>query len=150
MAYSTLENLLSMVAEAELINLTNDTVPADSINLEQIASSIEYADELINSYLRNKYTLPLKYVPKIIQKISSDIALYRLYSRRPRKLPEHITENYKEATSILKNIQKEQMILDLPQEHPQMNVTEPSKMVVSNKTNSSRIFGDSFTERFRM
>ena len=54
MAYSTLENLKNIIAEEELINLTNDKYPAEEINLEIIASSIEYADEFINSYLRNK------------------------------------------------------------------------------------------------
>lgn len=149
MAYSTLENLKNIIAEEELINLTNDKYPATLINLEVISSSIEYADEFINSYLRNKYALPLGMTPKIIRNISTDIAAYRLYTRRPRKLPDHIVENYNEAKKILANLKKGEMILDLPLEHPDENSIKPVRMVVTNKTSSSRIFNDTTWNGFR-
>ncbi len=149
MAYSTLENLKNIIAEEELINLTNDKYPATLINLEVISSSIEYADEFINSYLRNKYALPLGMAPKIIGNISTDIAAYRLYTRRPRKLPDHIVENYNEAKKILANLKKGEMILDLPSEHPEENSIKPVRMVVTNKTSSSRLFNEATWNGFR-
>lgn len=149
MAYSTLENLTNIIPLKELINLTNDTAPATEINMEKINRAVEYADELINTYLRNKYILPLKYVPMIIQQVSADIAAYRLYSRRPGKLPEHIKESYEEAKKILANLQKEQMLLDLPSEHPNEEITKPAKMITTNKTSSSRIFNDEMWSNFR-
>lgn len=149
MAYSTLDDLKNIIAEEELINLTNDKFPATQINLEIISSSIEYADEFINSYLRNKYTLPLGMIPKIIENLSTDIAAYRLYVRRPRKLPDHIVENYNEAKKILANLKKGEMILDMPSEHPEDNSIKPVQMVVTNKTSSSRIFNDRTWDSFR-
>ncbi|MBQ2872322.1 DUF1320 domain-containing protein [bacterium] len=149
MAYSTLENLKNIIAEEELINLTNDKYPAEEINLEIIASSIEYADEFINSYLRNKYALPLKMTPKIIENLSTDIAAYRLYTRRPRKLPEHIVNNYNEANKILTNLKKGEMILDLPSEHPDKEPITPVQMVVTDKKGSSRIFDEKTWGSFR-
>lgn len=149
MSYSKLENLTNIIPLKELINLTNDTAPATEINIEKINKAIEYADELINSYLRNKYVLPLKYVPMIIQQLSTDIAAYRLYSRRPGKLPEHIKESYEEAKKILSNLQKEQMLLDLPSEHPSEEVAKSSKMITTNKTSTSRIFNDTMWSSFR-
>lgn len=149
MAYSTLENLTNIIPLKELINLTNDTAPATEINIDKINNAVEYADELINTYLRNKYVLPLKYVPMIIQQVSADIAAYRLYSRRPGKLPEHIKESYEEAKKILSNLQKEQMLLDLPSEHPNEEVAKSAKMITTNKSSTSRIFNDSMWSSFR-
>lgn len=149
MSYSILENLTNIIPLKELINLTNDTAPATEINIEKINKAIEYADELINSYLRNKYVLPLKYVPMIIQQVSTDIAAYRLYSRRPGKLPEHIKDSYEEAKKILSNLQKEQMLLDLPSEHPNEEVAKSAKMITTNKTSKSRIFNDEMWSSFR-
>ncbi len=149
MAYSTLDNLLMVIPEQELKNLTNDTYPAEEINNEKVAGAIEYADEFINSFLRNKYLLPLKYVPMLVQKLSTDIAAYRLYSRRPKKLPEHIVESYNESKKILISLKKEEMILDLPSEHPEKDVTPPAKMVVTNSTKSSKIFNDNIWRLFR-
>ncbi|MGN0014947.1 MAG: gp436 family protein [Candidatus Gastranaerophilaceae bacterium] len=149
MAYSSLENLTNIIPMKELINLTNDTAPATEINIGKINQAIEYAEELTNTYLRNKYVLPLKFVPVIIQQVATDIAAYRLYSRRPGKIPEHIKDGYEEAKKILSNLQKEQMLLDLPAEHPNEEITRSAKMITTNKTSSSRVFNDDMWSQFR-
>lgn len=150
MAYSHLENLKMIIAEQELKNLTNDENSiAETINIEKVNNAIDYADRLIDTYLRNKYVLPLKFIPPIIEQLSVDIAAYRLYSRRPRKLPEHIVTNYQEAIKILTALQKEQMILDLPHEHTTEDVNPPARMIVTNKTASSRLFGEKTWNQFR-
>ena len=150
MAYSTLEDLINIIPERELINLTNDKCPADNINVEKIASSIEYAAELINSYLRNKYKLPLKFIPEIIKNISTDIAAYRLYSRRPEKMPEHIKNGYDEAKKLLISLKKEEMILDLPSEHEDKEVTPSAKMIVTNTDKNSKLFKDEMWNSFHL
>lgn len=149
-AYSTLENLLEIIPEAELVNLTNDEYPVTVINTSITASAIEYASQLVNAYLRNKYVLPLEFVPEIVIRLTTDIAAYRLYSRRPEKMPEHIKDNYDEAKRLLADIKKEAIILDLAGEHPENNVTPPGKMVVTNKTAADKIFGDEMWKGFGM
>ncbi len=148
MPYTTLEQLQTIIPAQELANLTNDDRMTNEIKVEVVNSAIVYADELINAYLRNKYKLPLKSVPQIITNISTDITAFRLYSRRPQKLPEHIKNRYDEAIKILTNIKKEEMILDLPSEHPEIEVTPPSQMVVTNKTSTSKKFNDSIWNGF--
>ena len=148
MSYTTLEQIQTIIPNQELANLTNDDRLTDEINAGIVNSAICYADELINTYLRNKYVLPLKSVPQIIVNISTDITAFRLYSRRPQRMPEHIQNRYDEAIKILSNIKKEEMILDLPSEHPETEVTPPSKMVVTNKSNESRKFGDGVWNSF--
>lgn len=150
MPYTTLEQLQTIIPAQELANLTNDDRMTNEIKVEVVNSAIVYADELINAYLRNKYKLPLKSVPQIITNISTDITAFRLYSRRPQKLPEHIKNRYDEAIKILSNIKKEEMILDLPSEHPDEEVTSPAKMVVTNKTNESKKFNDSLWSQFSL
>ena len=148
MPYTTLEQLQTIIPMQELANLTNDDRLTKEINVEVVNSAIIYADELINAYLRNKYKLPLKMVPQIITNISTDITAFRIYSRRPQKLPEHIKNRYDESIKILSNIKKEEMILDLPSEHPETEVTPPSQMVVTNKTSGSKKFNDGVWNSF--
>lgn len=150
MAYSSLDNLLEIIPKQQLINLTNDTAPAVEINNEKITSAIGYADKLIDSYLRNKYVLPLKFIPELISQLSTDIAAYRLYSRRPSSIPKHIENNFQEAKEILANLQKEKMILDLPTEHEGENVASPAQMISTNKSKKDRIFSDDLMEKFRL
>jgi|GEM_PF-242624 len=150
MPYTSLEQLKTIIPEQELANLTNDDRLTREINADIISSAIAYADELINAYLRNKYKLPLKSAPAIIANISADIAAFRLYSRRPQKMPEHIKERYSEAVKILSNIKKEEMLLDLPSEHPESEITPAGKMIVSNKTSSSTKFNDTIWKQFEL
>ena len=153
MSYCTLENITSLIPMQELINLTNDeTLARDvkEINTKQAENAISYADEIINSYLRNKYKLPLKFVPPILTQIAVDLTAFRLYSRRPRKLPEHIKDSYDVAINLLKNIQKETMILDLPHEHPDKEVSKPAPMILTNKGANSKIFSDDVMKGFRL
>ena len=141
--YCTLENLISIIPEKELINLSNDK-PSDSINEETIAICMKFADELINASLRNKYSLPLKYVPELVRQLSADITAYRVYSRRPKDVPEHIKQNYEFAIKILANIQKGITVLDLPSEHPEESgVQSSSNMYMTNKRPEDKRFPDS-------
>jgi len=148
--YTSIDNLTSIIPETHLINLTNDTPSASEINEAKLSSAIEYAERFIDAYLRNKYVLPLKFVPDLIVQISSDITAYRLYSRRPSKIPEHIKENYEEAKKLLEKIQKEQIVLDLPQEHPDKEVTKANSMILTNKTNGSTKFNDQVWSGFQL
>lgn len=147
MTYSSLENLKTIIAHQHLINLTNDK-PANEINEDCINEALKYADEFINAYLRNKYKLPLQFVPELIVRLATDISAYRLYSRRPNDVPKHIQNNYDEAKKILTNLQKAQMSLDLPSEHPDKNVNAASRMIMTNKTRESRIFSDELFKEF--
>lgn len=140
--YCNLKDLISIIPEKELINLSNDK-PADTINQETINTCMSFADELINASLRNKYSLPLSFVPDLVRQLSADITAYRVYSRRPKDVPEHIKQNYEFALKILANIQKGTTVLDLPSEHPEEDgVQGSSSMYITNKRPEDRRFPD--------
>lgn len=141
MAYCTKDDILNIIPEQDLINLTVDTpVGDDVVNEAQLSSAIDYADSCINGYLRSRYDLPLSVIPDEIVKLCADIAVYRLYMRRPQSLPEHIKDNYKESIELLKNIQKGVFIIDTPQEHPETTMPALKPTFKTNKTARSRIF----------
>ena len=150
MSYTSLGNLINIIPPQELANLTNDDRKTAEINENIVNSAAVYADELINAYLRNKYKLPLKTIPQLIINIASDIAAFRLYTRRPLKMPEHIKERYDAAIKILTNIKKEEMLLDLPAEHPEAEMTPAAKMAVTNKNKDSKKFNDRVWNAFSL
>lgn len=141
--YCNLDDLISIIPEKELINLSNDK-PADTINRVTVNICMSFADELINASLRNKYRLPLSFVPDLVKQLSADITAYRVYSRRPKDVPEHIKQNYEFALKILANIQKGITVLDLPSEHPdESGVQASSSMYITNKRPEDRRFPES-------
>lgn len=149
MAYCTKDDILNIIPERELINLTVDYPTGDAVvNDAQLSGAIDYADNCINGFLRGKYNLPLETVPPMIVKLSADIAVYRLYIRRPQDLPEHIKDNYKSSLDLLKNIQKGVFMLDTPQEHPAEKVQGLKPAFQTNKTARNRMFNSGVLNAF--
>lgn len=106
MPYSSLNDITAHIPEANLIQLTDDE-GAGAVNEERVSEAIAYADQLIDGYLRGRYTLPLTTVPVLIKKLSVDLAVFHLYSRRLElEMPEAMMQRYKNAVRLLEQTQK--------------------------------------------
>lgn len=150
MGYCTLKDIISVIPERELINLTVDEPDENSVIDESIFDECtEVADSLINGYLRARYKLPLTVVPSFLRTIAIDITAYRLYMRRPRAIPEHIKDNYKDAISKLNDLKKGNIMLETPEEMPDGQMPAGKSAFRVNKTAKDRIFNDGLMNRFR-
>ena len=104
MAYCTQTDLLEQISEDKLKQLTDDA-DTGSIDTSVVERAIENADSLIDSYCGVKFAVPFSTVPAIIRAISTDIAIYNLYSRGIGA-PETIKERYDEMVDFLKDVAK--------------------------------------------
>lgn len=106
MPYCNLNDIAATVPENDLIQLTDDSLPPGVVMTDTVDRAISDAGELMDGYLRGRYTLPLDPVPGLINTVAADIAIYRLYARRIRLTPpESVVERYKNAMKILEQIQ---------------------------------------------
>ena len=105
--YCTIADIKKIMSEQDLIELTDDMIPAAVIVSANVNKAISDAGEMIDGYLRARYTLPLSPLPGLIATLACDIAVYRLYARRVRLTPpEGVSERYKNALKLLGQIQK--------------------------------------------
>lgn len=110
--YCTIEDLKTIIPEQDMIELTDDMIPAATIIAANVNKAIADAGELIDGYLRGHYNLPLSPVPGIIATLACDIAVYRLYARKTRITPpEGVSERYKNALALLAKMQSGDIIL---------------------------------------
>lgn len=143
MSYCKLSDILNVVPERELINLTNDNPSSVScVDEDRFEAVSKDADSLINGYLRARYTLPLKIVPNTVTQIATDICAYRLYLRRPQIIPEHITKNYDKALILLSDIQKGRYLIETPTEDENSDIQPTRSAYRVNKTRQDKIFND--------
>lgn len=106
--YSTVDEVKSMVDEGAMIYLTDDNGSGE-IDESKIDNAINDADSEINGYLQKRYPLPLPSIPKVINKLSKDITLYNLFSRRgidKDKNDDTVLQRYKNAVKFLENLSK--------------------------------------------
>lgn len=141
MGYCTIDEILNIIPERELVRLTNDNPCSSSVidttRFEAVSITV---DNLIDAYLRARYRLPLKSTPRFIKQIAIDIYAYRLYCRRPQDMPEHIKENYKIAIANLQEIQKGRLQLEDSAENPESEIPPMKSTIRTNKRTQDRIF----------
>ena len=107
--YCDLDDLKNAVPEEVIIQLTDDD-DTGSVDTDKTDSAMNDAAELIDGYLRGRYTLPLAPTPEIVKRLSVDISIYYLYQRRlDLTMPESLENRYKNSIKLLEQIMKGQV-----------------------------------------
>jgi phage gp36-like protein len=115
MAYCFEDDLLKMIPQAELAELTVESgeVPDSLI----IADAICKAEAEIDSYLGVRYVVPLADPPAQVKALAVDLALYRLFSRRSIAPPVR-QDKYEAAVAFLKQVAAGQLVIMGPAGEP--------------------------------
>lgn len=139
MDYCTIADIQAIAPAQDLIDLTDDA-GTGQMQTSVVQAYIDDAGEIIDSYIRGRYVLPLSPVPLLLKKIARDIALHDLYSRRIRiNPPEAITAAHKQALAWLQMIQAGKLILGTDDSQVQ---DAPSIGMIQTKS-PDRVFSDS-------
>jgi phage gp36-like protein len=114
--YCTSDDILGVIPEQELMQLSDDTVPPFMVNTAVVAQAISQATSLINGYIGGRYQLPLVTVPELVTTIALDISVYKLYLRRKKRaLPEGVKTGYDDAMKQLRDVQAGKLSLGVDQ-----------------------------------
>jgi phage gp36-like protein len=100
MAYSTQTDIEEQLSQSELIQLTDDA-GSGSVDTSVVSRAIADADDEVNSYLQERYAVPVSPAPGLVRKLSVDIAIYNLFARRDIEAPVR-TRRYEDAVRLLK------------------------------------------------
>jgi len=113
MGYCAISDIVAAVTPDDLIELTNDAAGGSTVDNDKITDAISYVDNMIDGFLRGRYSLPLGSTPDELKYIAIDYVVYRLYCRRMYiQIPESILTKYKNVLKTLEAIQKGNFKLD--------------------------------------
>lgn len=102
MSYAAQQDLIDRFGEGELIRLTNpDDLQATTIDTDRLDRAIADAEATVDGYLQGPYDVPLSPVPRVITKITCDLARYELNDEHP---PEHVSERKNDALQFLRAV----------------------------------------------
>jgi len=115
--YSALDDLISLIPEERLLQLTDDEQEGEFIisppnaPYSKIVAAIEDADTIIDSFLVENYEVPFTtIIPKLVTQISTNLAIYTLYTRsHDLDAPEGIVMRYENYMKILEKIQSKEI-----------------------------------------
>lgn len=106
MSYCSINDIQSVIANDDLVQLTNDT-GGDSVDTTKIEDAISYVESIIDGYLRGRYSVPLTTVPDAIKYLAVDFVVYRLYSRRVNtEAPDNVLKKFYDVIKTLQDMQK--------------------------------------------
>jgi len=104
--YCAQTDIEDLMTSRVLMQLTDDS-RTDTVDTEKVAAAIGAASDEVDAYLRARYApVPLPDpVPGLIKRLTRDLAVYELYSRRLEGgIPEAVTQRAKEARALLAQI----------------------------------------------
>jgi phage gp36-like protein len=112
MPYAAQSDLLQRMTLKELTQLTDDSnagVPDATI----VAGELEEASGTVDSYCRSRYVTPLQ-LSDLVTRVTRDIAVYQLWSRRPQRMSDAVRQRYDDAMGLLKDVSTGKAVLDQP------------------------------------
>lgn len=143
--YCTFADIKAQLPEEVIVQLTDDEnlhptaidelIAGHAAIVSRINEAIETADTEIDGYCATRYTVPFNPVPGVVNKLSVELAIYYLYSRR--STPEKIEKRYDKATARLKDIATGKFTLGID---PAPIASTTADAIETNKTSSDRIF----------
>lgn len=102
MAYCSYNDLVLAFGENEVVNMLDRD--RDGIEDNGVADDgIAFANDLIDGYLRERYSLPISSVPRNLVGVACDIARYRYYQDQPTDL---VVMRYQAALDWLRDVSK--------------------------------------------
>lgn len=101
--YCSQTDLLERINQATLISLSNDEDSPTEVDASVVARAIADADAEIDGYVGTRHTVPLSPVPDLVRKMSVELAIYHLYSRR-MGAPEEWRKRYEDNVRLLRDV----------------------------------------------
>jgi len=126
--YSTQTDIQGEIGAAPLIELTDDE-GLGTVNAARVTAAIEQADAEINSFLAQRYTVPLTTGLVLLRDLSVTLSLERLYGRRPGSLPDDRKDRAIAARRLLRDIADGRAALgDVPAPAPPPAAAGPAEI----------------------
>jgi phage gp36-like protein len=115
MRYCSRADIGSAMPERTLIQLSSDDPAAIFPDEAVIEDAVRQAEELVDGYLRGRYSLPLDPVPTVLRDAAVHLARHWLYQRRPEgALPEAVKDSRKDTLKLLESIRDGVVTLGMP------------------------------------
>lgn len=143
MRYCTHADIARAIPAVTLLQLSNDDPAAELPDEAVIEDCIRSAEELLDGYLRGRYSLPFDPVPTLLRDAAVSLARYALYGRRPETdLPDAVKDDRRNTVKLLESIRDGVVTLGMPSGQA---APEPGEIRVRSR---KQAFGDRLWEGY--
>jgi phage gp36-like protein len=139
-SYAAAQDIINRYPTRDLVQLTNEDPAATTVNTTALQQALDDASAEIDSYLEGRFALPLSDPPAVLNRLASDIAIYRLQALRPLHDLEDARRRYDDAVAMLGRVAAGELTLGLSLDNqqappaPQAEGSEGAPRVFSRQT----------------
>jgi phage gp36-like protein len=112
-SYATAQDMINRYPNRDLVQLTNEDPTATTVNDVPITQALADASAEIDGYIEGRFALPLIDPPAVLNRLTTDIAMYRMQSLRPLHDLEDARKRYEDAVSMLAKVAAGELTLGL-------------------------------------
>ena len=113
MSYATAQDMINRYPNRDLVQLTNEDPTATTVNDTPLTQALADASAEIDGYIESRFALPLTDPPAVLNRLTTDIAMYRLQSLRPLHDLEDARTRYEDAIAMLTKVAAGELTLGL-------------------------------------
>jgi phage gp36-like protein len=96
--------MINRYPNRDLVQLTNEDPAATTVNAAPITLALADASAEIDGYIEARFTLPLSDAPAVLNRLATDIAMYRLQTLRPLHDLQDARQRYEDAVAMLAKV----------------------------------------------
>jgi phage gp36-like protein len=123
-SYATAQDVINRYPNRDLVQLTNEDPTATTINTAPITQALADASAEIDGYIEGRFALPLTDPPAVLNRLATDIAMYRLQSLRPLHDLEDARQRYEDAIAMLEKVATGELTLGLSADNEEPPLAE--------------------------
>jgi phage gp36-like protein len=112
-SYAVAQDVINRYPNRDLVQLTNEDPTATTVNTAPITQALADASAEIDGYIEARFTLPLTDPPAVLNRLATDIAMYRLQVLRPLHDLADARKRYDDAIAMLSKVAASELTLGL-------------------------------------
>lgn len=113
MSYATPQDMINRYPNRDLVQLTNEDPTVLTVDTTVLQQVLDDASAEIDGYLGGRFVLPLTDPPEVLNRLSTDIAMYRLQALRPVQDIADARQRYEDAIAMLTRVAAGEMTLGI-------------------------------------
>ncbi|MHB8382576.1 MAG: gp436 family protein [Candidatus Binataceae bacterium] len=138
MIYAAPQDMINRYPNRDLVQLTNEDPTVSTVNTTLLTQVLDDASAEIDSYLEARFALPLNDPPSVLNRLASDIAMYRLQALRPLHDIADARRRYDDAIAMLTRVSAGELTLGLAADNTEPPVAGAAEDVVGPRRVFSR------------
>ncbi len=138
MSYAAPQDVINRYPNRDLVQLTNEDPAATTVNIDALTQALADASAEIDSYLEARFALPLGDPPQVLNRLASDIAMYRLQALSPLHDLADARRRYDDAIAMLTKVSAGELTLGLAADNAEPPVAGAAEEVIGSRRVFSR------------